>query len=49
MNCYKVKFKSKRNAAKALHRCLESKNTNRKEVRYYKCPNCHCFHLTSQY
>lgn len=44
MSCSKEKF-DKKSAKTVLNHC---KKEHRKECRIYECPECKCWHLTSQ-
>ncbi|HMU35222.1 MAG TPA: hypothetical protein PKA04_00190 [Marmoricola sp.] len=52
----KVRFRDHLEAVQVLHSAANARKnaaelgaaTNRREVRSYKCPRCHGFHITSQ-
>lgn len=48
----KLKFNTEQQASNAILNAkikrAFNEYTNRKEVRYYKCPNCKAYHLTSK-
>ena len=46
--CSKVKFGTELEAIFARDDAINSKNPNRKEIRYYYCIFCKGWHLTSQ-
>lgn len=45
--CRKEKF-DKKSALTALNHCKKENKKYRKECRYYLCPSCNLYHLTSE-
>lgn len=48
MNCTKVRYRTKLDAMIALASTQRSQETKREERRFYRCPDCRGWHLTSQ-
>ena len=50
MECKKIGYPTKRQAKKALHDAQECRHPleTHVECRFYVCPNCGLFHLTSE-
>ncbi len=49
-NCTKIQYRTEREAKLALVAAITGKNrgrNHRRECRYYRCPTCHFWHLTS--
>ena len=48
MNCAKIPFKTKQEAEIYFRRQKASKrNTIKSKLRFYECPHCGCWHMTS--
>ena len=47
MTCTKRAYISKQEAKRALESTRNSRSERRAEVRFYRCPDCKQYHLTS--
>lgn len=48
MTCAKVRYRDELGARIALASTHRSNDPRREECRYYRCPFCHGYHLTSR-
>ena len=44
----KIKYRTVLDAKIALANTQRARSPKREEVRFYRCPNCGCFHLTKK-
>lgn len=44
----KIKYRTALDAKIALANTQKARSPKREEVRFYRCPNCGCFHLTKK-